>query len=369
MEPTDAIFGLANEHIRAMEAYTPGEQPQGEGWTKLNTNELPYPPGEKVVAAIHAALGEDGDKLRLYPQPTSQALREKIAAQHGLSPENVIAGNGSDDLLNILLRTFSSSERPAGRMRPSYSLYPVLAAVQNTPMREVPFGAGMELDTQAIINSGANLFFLTSPNAPTGIGFSNTTIRQILDGYPGLLVVDEAYGAFAEETAADLLAEYPRLVVTRTFSKSHGLAGLRVGYALAHPAIISLLDRVRDSYNLDRVAQAAALAALEDAEYFASVRDKVVATRTAFIAEARRRGWETYESQANFVFTAPKDKTGHSGDEVAQSLFASLKSQKVLVRYFGKDALTKCHLRVSIGTDSQMATFWKATDTWLSKSA
>ena len=348
-----------------MHAYTPGEQPQGAGWVKLNTNENPYPPSPRVVAALKKEIEKAGARLRLYPNPTSNALREALAKHHRVSAGWILAGNGSDDILNLLMRVFSGPRRAAGMTTPSYSLYPVLAQLQGCQLLEVPFAQNFALNVRAIANCRANIFFLTSPNAPTGVGFTTAQIAALAHSFPGILVVDEAYAPFAKENAASLVREFSRLVITRTFSKAYSLAGLRVGYALAHPEIIKLLDRARDSYNLDRLAQAAALAAIQDTRYFEKSLARVIKTREAFMKKIRRLGWFAHPSQANFVLVEPATIAGETGPAVAAALFSYLKSRKILVRYFAKHPLTNAALRVTIGTDSEMAVLTAALDSWL----
>ena len=232
---------------------------------------------------------------------------------------------------------------------------------------DIPFTREMNLDIEAIIAAKADVFFLTSPNAPTGVAFPLEQIEQILQGTDGLLVVDEAYVDFGGETAIPLLKEYENLVVVRTFSKSYGLAGMRVGFALASAGIVGILDRVRDAYNLDRIAQAAALAAFEDVEYFETQRQKVIATREATVAAISKLGWFTYPSSSNFLFIEPTNPAGESGAEVAKSLFEHLKAKRVLVRYFPSHPLTCAFIRVSIGTDSEMEAFLTAAQSWLNQ--
>jgi histidinol-phosphate aminotransferase len=309
--------------------------------------------------------GENGSCLRLYPNPSSRLLRQALAKMHDVPVEWVIAGNGSDDILNLLTRVFCGPQRPAGMTTPSYSLYPVLVALQGGKLIEVPFEKNFALDIERIARSGANIFFLTSPNAPSGVGFSTAQIAELARRFPGILVVDEAYAPFAAENAAKLVAEFPRLVVTRTFSKAFSLAGLRVGYALAQPEIITLLDRARDSYNLDRLAQAAALAAIKDLRYYRGTITRVIRTREKFLAKIRTLGWFAHPSQANFMLIEPVNSHGEKGPAVAEDLFHFLKKRKILVRYFGKHPLTRAALRVSIGTDENMAVLAAALDLWL----
>lgn len=347
-------------HVQNLHAYVPGDQPQGTGWVKLNTNENPYPASPKVALAVAAQV----QQLRKYPEPVSGDLRAAIAERHGLNSANVIIGNGSDNILDLITRCFVS-QAGAGQTVPSYSLYPVVAGMSDKGLIDVPFTRDMQLDLDAIEASKAAVFFLTSPNAPTGVAFALADIRAVLSRIDGLLVVDEAYVDFGGETAIPLLAEYQNLVIVRTFSKSYALAGMRVGFALADAGIIRMLDRVRDAYNLDRLAQAAALAAFEDVTYFEAQLQQVVATRERTRSALDALGWFTYPSAANFLFTEPVDATGASGAAVAESLFKHLKSAQVLVRYFPAHALTCAFIRVSIGTEQEMDTFLTVAESWL----
>lgn len=360
MKKTYDALNRALPHIQDLHAYVPGEQPQGEGWVKLNTNENPYPPSSKVSEAIIGQL----EQLRKYPEPLSSRLRAAIGERFGLEQANVIIGNGSDNILDLITRCFVSGPG-AGHTVPSYSLYPVVAGMSGRNLIDVDFDRSMRLDVAALAATRAKVFFLTNPNAPTGVAFSLAQIEAALQAFDGLLVVDEAYVDFGGESSVALLKDYENLVVVRTFSKSYGLAGMRVGFALAAAPIISLLDRVRDAYNLDRVAQAAALAAFEDVEYFEEQRQKVIATRDATCLHLDTYGWFTYPSAANFLFTEPRTAAGETGAEVAASLFAHLKAQRVLVRYFPSHPLTCAFVRVSIGTDTEMEAFLTAVESWL----
>jgi histidinol-phosphate aminotransferase len=360
MKKTFDAAARALPHIQSLHAYVPGEQPQGGGWVKLNTNENPYPASPKVAEAVAAEM----DKLRLYPEPVSARLRAAIGERFGMSGANVIIGNGSDNLLDLITRCFA--DRPGvGHTVPSYSLYPVVAEMSGQGLIDVPFDRSMRLDVESIAATDAPVFFLTNPNAPTGVAFPLSEVESVLQAVDGLLVVDEAYVDFGGETAIPLLREYENLIVVRTFSKSYSLAGMRVGFALASAAIIGMLDRVRDAYNLDRVAQSAALAAFEDVEYFTAQCARVVATRERVCKVLDSLGWFTYPSATNFLFTEPKNAAGHSGAEVAGALFEFLKSRKVLIRYFPKHPLTCAFIRVSIGTEAEMDVFLKAIESWL----
>ena len=367
---------LALPHVAKLHAYKPGLQPTELGWVKLNTNECPYPPSPSVVEALHRELGTDGASLRLYPNPKSSALRKALGELHGVAEESVIIGNGSDDILNLLIRAFCGpvsngsassvfGDGNAGFTFPSYSLYPVLVEIQNGRSTVIEFDRSMKLPLDRIANSDARVFFITSPNAPTGVGFGVAEIEQIVSRFKGLLVVDEAYAMFAKENAVPLLARFPNLVIVRTLSKAYGLAGIRVGYALADPEVIQLLDGVRDSYNVNRLSQAAALAALKDGAYYDRVIAKIKSTRDRAIGRFAALGWFTYPSEANFVFTEPRNVRGETGPAVAKSACDFLCAHRVLIRYFGSHALTASFLRISVGTDDEMLVLHDTLDAWL----
>ncbi len=357
---------LALAHVSKLHAYTPGIQPVGPGWVKLNTNECPYPPSPRVAEAIRRETGADGAALRLYPDPTSAPLRAVVARMHGVAPANVCIGNGSDDILNLLVRCYCGPSAAAAFTIPSYSLYPVLVGIQDGSVTTFLMDRSMRLPVEAIAASGARIFFLTSPNAPTGVGFGNSEIARILDSFGGMLVVDEAYAPFALENAAGLLTGRPNLVVVRTLSKAYALAAIRVGYALADAGVIGLLDRARDSYNVSRLSQAAAMAALGDPEYYAAIIGKIKVTRDSFADNCRaKRGWFTFPSESNFVCTEPKDRLGRTGPAIARAAYDFLYSRKVLVRHFPSDALTAPFLRISVGSDGEMLALDQTLDAWL----
>jgi histidinol-phosphate aminotransferase len=362
------LSSLSLPHVGKLHAYTPGLQPTEPGWVKLNTNECPYPPSPRVAEALRREIGDEGVSLRLYPNPKSSPLRAAVAKLHGhgLTEANVCIGNGSDDILNLLIRAFCSQEAAAGFTLPSYSLYPVLVEIQHGRANPIAFDRTMRLPVERIAGSDARAFFLTSPNAPTGVAFTNAEIERVLASFRGLLVVDEAYAPFARENAVPLLARYPNLVVVRTLSKAYALAGIRVGYVLAHTEVIGLLDRVRDSYNVSRLSQTAALAALGDQGYYEGVIAKVRGTRDRGVRGfAQTRGWFTYDSQANFIFTEPKNACDESGPAVAKAAYDFLFAHKVLVRHFPSHALTAPFLRISVGTDDEMLVLNQTLDAWL----
>ena len=290
MSPSFNSDAMVVPWVKALTGYVPGEQPQGEGWVKLNTNENPYPTSPKVLEAIQ----EKVSSLRLYPEPQSQKLRARISQKFGLKANNVIIGNGSDNILDMITRSFVGKGQ-AGHTVPSYSLYPVVVGLTGGSLFDIPFEASMELPVDAIVNADASVFFLTNPNAPTGVCFSLESIESVLKKIKGLLVVDEAYIDFGGQSASALLGKYDNLVVVQTFSKSRSLAGLRVGFALASEAIISILDRVRDAYNVDSLAQVGALAALEDEDTFLNNTQEIIKTRANSEASFQDLNWFTYQ--------------------------------------------------------------------------
>lgn len=352
-----------SKRLRGHLAYSPGEQPsEKQAVVKLNTNENPYPPGPSVREAIN----QEVQSLNLYPNPASQNLRQVIAELHGLTTSQIIVGNGSDDILNLCVRCFSDDDLKVGMLYPSYSLYEVLTGVQGSEMVRVPFNDNQfSLPTAHILSSGVNLFFLTNPHAPSGRVYSLEELRKILGDFPGLLVIDEAYADFAPQNAVSLLHEYENLIITRTLSKSYSLAGLRIGYAMGHPKIIEQLDNIREVYNVDRLAQVAAIAALQDRNYFQDCLEKVFRQRDWLVQKMVECCWSTIPSGANFIFVEPKNKAGESGSEVALSLFRYLEKHKVLVRYFPRHTLTNSFLRISVGNESEMVILWETIQSWI----
>ncbi len=331
--------------VRQMAGYSPGHQPlPGSKVIKLNTNESPLPPSPAVVQAISKVLA-DSPLLRRYPDPQSMELRRVAAAIAGCRVEQVIAGNGSDELLRILLDTFIEEGEKVAFFSPSYSLYPVLTKIRGGAVQVLPlFQDGLLYQPRL---DDAKLFFLTTPNAPLGFSFTNDYIRQMASNLNGILVVDEAYADFAQENALPLLAELENLVILRTLSKSYGLASLRVGLGFASAALIEQLEKVRDSYNLDRLAQVGARAALEDQEYLRETVALVVSERERLASVLQEIGFTVAPSQTNFIFVTPPSPYK------AAELYAGLEKAGILVRYFSDPQLFH-GLRISIGTRDEM---------------
>ncbi|MBM3839991.1 MAG: histidinol-phosphate transaminase [Verrucomicrobia bacterium] len=357
---------LVRPIVRVLHAYVPGEQPKIQGLIKLNTNENPYPPSPKVRAAIQAAV--DG-RLRLYPNPTAQELREKLAKLHRCSPENIVVGNGSDELLALATRTFVEpgtdsplkSERARSVIQfftPSYSLYPVLAAIHGAHAKAVPLGDRFALPSAADLRRGkrwdfrAALTFITTPNAPSGRGYATAELETLCRAQRGIVVLDEAYVDFANENALELGLRLPNVLVARTFSKAYSLCFLRVGYFVGHPDLIEALDKIRDSYNVNGLGQIGALATLGDLPYYRGNFRKVIATRERLTRELGELGFEVFPSQTNFLLARPPCFP-------AERWLAKLRARKILVRWFGSPEV-KAYLRISIGTDREATAFLKA---------
>ena len=333
-------------NIAAMAGYVPGYQPPDiASWIKLNTNENSYPPSPKVREAILAELGEDGASLHTYPSASSQKLRDVAGELYGFDPSWIIMANGSDEVLNNLIRAFAAEGEEIGYVHPSYSYYSTLAEVQGARVRT--FGLTEEFRISGFPERyTGKLFFLTTPNAPLGPAFPLDYIEELAQRCEGMLVLDETYAEFAECSAVDLVKQFENVVVTRSLSKSYALAGMRLGLAIARPEVIAALDKIRDHYNLDRLAQAAAVAALSDQEYFREAVWKICATRDWFSAELRKMRYTVIPSSGNYVFVTPPDR---NGARVYQGLF----DRKILVRHFSDPNLAH-GLRISIGTREEM---------------
>ncbi|MEW6589906.1 MAG: histidinol-phosphate transaminase [Pseudomonadota bacterium] len=332
--------------VHGLTPYVPGEQPKLANLVKLNTNENPYGPSPKVIEAVRA---EAADTLRLYPDPNSDRLRAGIAAYHGVTPEQVFVGNGSDEVLAHAFMALLKHERPILFPDISYSFYPVYCGLYEIAHRAVPLTDAFEIRVDDYLAPNGGIIF-PNPNAPTGRILALAEIERLLAGNPdSVVVIDEAYIDFGGESAVPLVARYPQLLVTRTLSKSHALAGLRVGYAIGQPHLVEALNRVKDSFNsypLDRFAQSGALASIEDRGYFESICAKVVATRTRLVADLEALGFDVLPSAANFIFAR------HAQHEGA-ALAARLRERSIIVRHFRNPARIAPFLRITVGTDAQ----------------
>jgi len=342
-----------NTRTKKLSPYTPGEQPKDRKFIKLNTNENPYPPSVKVIEAIQKTAD---DRLRLYPDPQCTEFREAVAARYGVKPEQVFAGNGSDEILAFAFAAFfESGERAEKILFPdiTYSFYPVYADLWNIPYRTIPLCEDFSINTADYkIPSGGVIF--PNPNAPTGIAVpldDILSLAEYLEKQKKVLIVDEAYIAFGAQSAISQINKYPNLLTVHTLSKSASLAGLRAGFAIGNEKLIEGLCRIRDSFNsytLDRLALAGASAAVSDAAYYDEINRRVIATRERVAQSLRGLGFTVLPSSANFLFVKPPKISG-------ANLFAALREKGILVRHFNKNRIAD-FLRISIGTDEDMDT-------------
>jgi len=353
MNPSSLVRPL----VRALHPYVPGEQPKIRGLIKLNTNENPYPPSPKVLRAVKNSV--DG-RLRLYPNPTASLLRAKLAKLHHCKPENIIVGNGSDELLALAVRAFvepaaqaiDEAKATVQYFTPSYSLYPVLAATHGALTNAFVLGKDFALPSIELLkksrawNFAAALTFITTPNAPSGCGYSTAGLEKLCRAHRGVLVLDEAYVDFAEANALALALKYPHVIVARTFSKAYSLCFQRVGYFVAHAMLIEALDKMRDSYNVNGLGQIAALATLDDLPYYRRNFRRVIATRERLGAALRKLGFEVFPSSTNFILVRPPKFP-------AKKWLEKLRARKILVRWFSYPEV-RDYLRITIGTDAEV---------------
>ena len=337
------------DRMKNLSPYTPGEQPQEGGFIKLNTNENPYPPTPGIRAFLD---GFDVSKLRLYPDPAALRLREAIAAEEGLEPDNVFIGNGSDEVLSfVFFAFFDEKNGPLLFPEHTYSFYPVYSSFYDIEYRRIPLQDDFSISIEDYLEGKSSGIIFPNPNAPTGIYMPLDELKKLLDTYDRdrVVAVDEAYIAFGGESASSLIEEYDNLLIIRTFSKSSSLAGLRLGYALGSRELISALNTVKDSFNsypVDCIAQRCGELSITDREYGRKIIRKIITTRENFSSSAAELGWEVLPSGANFVFAR---KPGLNGKDI----YNRLKEAKILVRHFDKDGI-RDFVRITIGTDEEM---------------
>ena len=340
--------------VRDITPYVPGEQPKDKKLIKLNTNENPYPPSPKVEAAILDAAWS----LRLYPDPECAVLRQAIAARYGLSPDYVFCGNGSDEVLSFAFQAFFDKAKPITFPDITYTFYAVYVKYLDLTARIVPLNDDFSLPVEALLDGATGGLVIANPNAPTGQALPAETLLEIVRRCPDQVVlVDEAYVDFGGESMARWVERCPNLLVVQTASKSRSLAGLRVGWALGDPDLIRALQCVRDcinSYTVDRLAAAGAAAALEDEAYFASTCQTIIRTRETTARRLRELGFEVGPSQANFLFVRHPQVPG-------KALFDGLRERGILVRRWDLPRISE-HLRVSIGTEEEMAALCRALE-------
>lgn len=330
--------------VSRLDPYVPGEQPQDQQYIKLNTNESPYPPSPSVARAIQEY---NIDSLRLYPDPESKALKQALAGHHGLSAEQVFVGNGSDEVLAHAFQAFFKQSRPLLFADISYSFYPVYCALYDIEFEKIALDSDFCIDINAFKRDNGGII-LPNPNAPTGIALTLAEIETILKNTDAVVIIDEAYVDFGTESADSLVDSYDNLLVVQTFSKSRSLAGLRLGYALGNTNLIEALNRIKDSFNsypIDRIAGIAAIASIEDQDYFQQCNRRVIENRENLSAKLTSLGFRVYPSSSNFVFVE-HDKMA------AADLYDSLKQAGILVRYFKSPRIDNC-MRITIGTDAE----------------
>jgi histidinol-phosphate aminotransferase len=327
-------------NVRGMAGYTPGEQPSiGERVVKLNTNENPFPPSPKVMQAIASI---EPEILRRYPNPTADVFRHAAGKVLGIDKDMIMAGNGSDEILAIALRTFLGAGDLLAFPEPTYSLYPVLAELAEIPHTTVSWEKDYSLPTEALLASNPKAIFLCNPNAPTATFIPPNKMRDLARKFSGLLLIDEAYVDFAEDNCLSLVKDHANVVICRTLSKAYSLAGMRFGYAVAQAQVIFEMMKVKDSYNCDAISICAAAAAISDQAYASDKWDYVREERARLTKELNSMGWKVIPSQANFILVHVPDGNG-------KAAYQGLKEQGILVRYFDKPGLTD-KIRITVGT-------------------
>lgn len=343
-----------SNRLSGITPYIPGEQPKGTSLIKLNTNESPYPPSPR---ALEAVKDEASSRLRLYPDPNCDELRGALAECHGLSPQEIFVGNGSDEILAFCFLAFWSPGDTIAFADITYSFYPVYADIFKVNYKTLPLDDDFNMPVSEFLKANCGLV-IANPNAPTGIALPLSDIETIVASNPeNVVIIDEAYVDFGAESAVSLIRKYPNLLVVHTFSKSRSLAGMRVGMAFGDPSLITALEMIKNSinsYTLDRIAISAAAEAVRDRDYFNETREKIIATRDSTIEVLRRIGFKVLNSGANFIFISHRKKS-------AKELFAALRDMGILVRYFDKPRIDN-FLRVTIGTDEEMEILCKTLE-------
>jgi histidinol-phosphate aminotransferase len=332
------------DHIDRMTGYIPGEQPRQGGLVKLNTNENPYPPSPTVLDRLRQAVTED---LRKYPDAGATGIRDRLSNLFGAPASHFVVGNGSDELLNVILRCFAGPGDAVVYPTPTYPYYDKLIQLQDAMPCPVDLDEDFALQIDDLVQPEARLTLLANPNSPTGRGLPNDTVEELASRVSGILVIDEAYVDFSRQGALEMVQRYPHVIVTRTLSKSFSLAGIRVGFACADPTIAAGIWKVKEHYNVSTLSQVAAEAALDDIDWMQTQAEQVIQTRERLSTQLTGRGFHVWDSHANFVLTRVP-----GGD--AGQLYENLKKNGYLVRYFGTQARLADCLRISIGTDKEI---------------
>lgn len=341
----DDTTKFLSNRTKNLAPYIAGEQPKDKKYIKLNTNENPYPPSPKIRAAMESEI----DNLDLYPDTNSFELCQAIAEIENIGADCVFCGNGSDEILSFVFYAFFDNDYPLLFPDITYSFYPIYANYYGIAYKTIPLNESFELVIEDYLQAASGVIF-PNPNAPTSIGIGKEDIFKLLDYHSEkVIAVDEAYITFGGESMASYINQYPNLLIIRTFSKSHALAGIRAGYAIGQPHLIDGLRRVKDSFNsypVDRIAAAAARAAVLDVDYYSDTTAKIIKTRDRFVNNIKEIGFTSAESMANFIFTTHESVP-------ARELYLMLKERGILVRYFDKPRIDN-HLRITIGSDKDM---------------
>jgi histidinol-phosphate aminotransferase len=329
--------------IDAMAGYVPGEQPKPETKIiKLNTNENPYPPSPAAIAVLRTL---DSEWLRRYPDPYANEFRHATSEVLGVPSDWIIVGNGSDDILNLVVRACADCDRSVVYPIPTYVLYRTLAEIQPADTIEISYGADLQLPIDELVKANGAITFIASPNSPSAHVVPIEDLRQLATQLSGVLVIDEAYVDFAEATALPLVKEFENVLILRTLSKGYSLAGLRLGFGIAQPSLLSGLFKVKDSYNIDAIAGAVGAAAMRDQAYKVACAEKVKASRSKLAADLKQLNFQLWDSQTNFLLTRPPQGN-------AEYIYQALKERGILVRYFKQPGLDD-KLRITVGTDEQ----------------
>lgn len=345
---------LIRKSVEAMHGYVPGEQPKGEGIIKLNTNENPWLCSPEVRDILNEI---DIAELAKYPDPLCTEVRKVIAEKHEVGLANTFAGNGSDEILALCIRAFCERDGSVGWFDPSYSLYPVLAQIEDVETRPVALDENFEW--QMPEGYEASVFFLTNPNAPTSMLFPKAKVEAFIKSFSGVVVIDEAYVDFARESCMEFATKYDNVIVARTLSKSYALAGIRFGYGVGSKELIATLHKIKDSYNVNRLTQELARVAILDEGTMEAITAAVKGTRGLITDELNALGFKVYPSETNFVWTKPP-KPG------AKKIFEELKRRNIFIRWFDGPRTKDC-LRITVGTNEQMMVLVEALEEILGK--
>ncbi|MBE9185366.1 histidinol-phosphate transaminase [Microcoleus sp. LEGE 07076] len=331
------------QNIHEMSGYVPGEQPPaGTKIIKLNSNENPYPPSPKALKVLQEI---DGEMLRRYPDPTGKNFRVAASKVLGVADDWIAVGNGSDDLLNLIVRAAGEPGKQIVCPAPTYVLYRTLAQIQDAQFVEVPYPDDYQLPVDLLIAARGAVTFVASPNSPSGTAISVADLEKLAQELSGILVIDEAYVDFAEDNALELTKKYNNVIVLRTLSKGYSLAGLRLGFAIANPLLLAELNKIKDSYNVDAVAYAVAASAIADSEHKTANAQKIKASRAKLALSFQELGFKVWPSRTNFLLVRPL-----GGD--AERIYQTLKERGILIRYFNQPRLED-KLRITVGTEEQ----------------